>query len=86
MMASELRMIRSRKLIAPLKPRGYLPRRKELFRNVKSSLWMTEVPSCSDEDDHPLNKLFAGSWTSVSSTESFHSTSSSEYLTADDAE
>lgn len=31
MMASELRMIRSRKLIAPLKPRSYLPRRRELF-------------------------------------------------------
>ncbi|KAK3833964.1 MAG: hypothetical protein JOS17DRAFT_65127 [Linnemannia elongata] len=31
MMASELRMIRARKLIAPLKPRSYLPRRRELF-------------------------------------------------------
>ncbi|KAK3817958.1 MAG: hypothetical protein J3R72DRAFT_42658 [Linnemannia gamsii] len=31
MMASELRMIRARKLIAPLKPRSYLSRRKELF-------------------------------------------------------
>ncbi|KAG0298820.1 hypothetical protein BGZ96_006211 [Linnemannia gamsii] len=32
MMAAELRMIRSRKLISPLKPRGYLPRRKEPFQ------------------------------------------------------
>ncbi|KAF9288900.1 hypothetical protein BGZ68_010433, partial [Mortierella alpina] len=32
MMAAELRMIRSRKLISPLKPRGYLPRRKDPFR------------------------------------------------------
>lgn len=31
MMASELRMIRARKLIAPLKPRSYLSRRRELF-------------------------------------------------------
>jgi hypothetical protein len=31
MMATELRMIRARKLTAPLKPRYYLPRRKELF-------------------------------------------------------
>ncbi|KAH7045405.1 hypothetical protein BKA57DRAFT_79453 [Linnemannia elongata] len=34
MMASELRMIRARKLIAPLKPRSYLPRRRELFSPV----------------------------------------------------
>ncbi|KAI1316665.1 hypothetical protein EDD11_009621 [Mortierella claussenii] len=32
MMAAELRMIRSRKLVSPLKPRGYLPRRKDPFR------------------------------------------------------
>ncbi|KAF9155277.1 hypothetical protein BG015_010481 [Linnemannia schmuckeri] len=32
MMAAELRMIRARKLISPLKPRGYLPRRKEPFQ------------------------------------------------------
>ncbi|KAG0088463.1 hypothetical protein BGZ92_006138 [Podila epicladia] len=36
MMAAELRMIRSRKLISPLKPRGYLPRRKDPFRNGSS--------------------------------------------------
>ncbi|KAF9928047.1 hypothetical protein BGZ67_007191 [Mortierella alpina] len=80
MMASELRMIRSRKLIAPLKPRGYLPRRKEVFRTVKSSLCVAlEVP-CA-EDDHPLNNLLVGSW---SSTESFLSTTSSDYATADE--
>ncbi|KAF9953048.1 hypothetical protein BGZ72_005743 [Mortierella alpina] len=80
MMASELRMIRSRKLIAPLKPRGYLPRRKEVFRTVKSSLSIVlEVP-CT-EDDHPLNNLLVGSW---SSTESFLSTTSSDYATADE--
>ncbi|KAF9961542.1 hypothetical protein BGZ70_008266 [Mortierella alpina] len=80
MMASELRMIRSRKLIAPLKPRGYLPRRKEVFRTVKSSLSVVlEVP-CT-EDDHPLNNLLVGSW---SSTESFLSTTSSDYATADE--
>ncbi|KAF9368799.1 hypothetical protein CPB97_004239, partial [Podila verticillata] len=33
MMASELQMIRARKLIAPLKPRGYLPRRRDAFRH-----------------------------------------------------
>ncbi|KAF9934589.1 hypothetical protein FBU30_001353 [Linnemannia zychae] len=32
MMAAELRMIRARKLISPLKPRGYLPRRKDPFQ------------------------------------------------------
>ncbi|KAF9575732.1 hypothetical protein EC968_001922 [Mortierella alpina] len=80
MMASELRMIRSRKLIAPLKPRGYLPRRKEVFRAVKSSLSVAlEIP-CT-EDDHPLNNLLVGSW---SSTESFLSTTSSDYATADE--
>lgn len=35
MMASELQMIRARKLIAPLKPRGYLPRRRDAFRHCK---------------------------------------------------
>ncbi|KAG0207104.1 hypothetical protein BGX28_001580 [Mortierella sp. GBA30] len=80
MMASEMRMVRSRKLIAPLKPRGYLPRRKELFRSVKSSLSVVmEMPSV--EDDHPLNNLLVGSW---SSTDSFLSTTSSDYATADE--
>ncbi|KAF9431337.1 hypothetical protein BGZ76_000451 [Entomortierella beljakovae] len=32
MMAAELRMIRARKLVSPLKPRGFLPRRKDPFR------------------------------------------------------
>jgi hypothetical protein len=39
MMASELRMIRARKLIAPLKPRGYLSRRRELFSPGILSNW-----------------------------------------------
>ncbi|KAG0360090.1 hypothetical protein BG005_011524 [Podila minutissima] len=38
MMAAELRMIRSRKLISPLKPRGYLPRRKDPFRNGSNTV------------------------------------------------
>ncbi|KAF8925854.1 hypothetical protein BGZ58_000419 [Dissophora ornata] len=80
MMASEISMIRSRKLIAPLKPRGYLPRRKDLFRTVKSSLSASLEMPC-EEDDH---SLFVGSWTSVSSTETFLSASSSCYATADD--
>ncbi|KAG0051169.1 hypothetical protein BGZ83_004030 [Gryganskiella cystojenkinii] len=84
MMASELCMIRSRKLIAPLKPRGTLARRKELFRNVKSSLSVAiELPLA--EDDHPLNNLLVGSWSSVSSTESFLSATSSDYTTADES-
>jgi hypothetical protein len=35
MMACEITMIRSLKLVSPLKPRGYLPRRKELFNTGK---------------------------------------------------
>ncbi|KAG0356813.1 hypothetical protein BG005_004242 [Podila minutissima] len=83
MMASELEMIRARKLIAPLKPRGHLPRRRDAFRHTKSSLCVSiEMPS--EEEDHPLNNLFVGSWSSVSSTDSFLSTTSSDYLTADE--
>ncbi|KAF9315383.1 hypothetical protein BG003_003091 [Podila horticola] len=81
MMAAELRMIRSRKLISPLKPRGYLPRRKDPFRNVKSSLCNSIEPS-REEDDHPLNNILVGSWSSVSSTDSFLSDCSSGYQTA----
>ncbi|KAG0336223.1 hypothetical protein BG004_008154 [Podila humilis] len=81
MMAAELRMIRSRKLISPLKPRGYLPRRKEAFRTVKSSLRNSFQPP-SEEDDHPLNNLLVGSWSSVSSADSFLSDGSSGYQTA----
>ena len=45
MMAAELRMIRSRKLISPLKPRGYLPRRKDPFRyGMPSSLYPSLSP------------------------------------------
>ncbi|KAG0219881.1 hypothetical protein BGX33_012092 [Mortierella sp. NVP41] len=84
MMASELRMIRARKLIAPLKPRSYLPRRKELFSPVKSSLSVSMEMPC-EEDDHPLNNLLVGSWTSFSSTESFLSATSSDYTTADES-
>ncbi|KAG0029032.1 hypothetical protein BGZ81_004191 [Podila clonocystis] len=81
MMASELEMIRARKLIAPLKPRGHLPRRRDAFRHSKSALRVSiEMPS--EEEDHPLNNLFVGSWSSVSSTDSFLSTTSSDYLTA----
>ncbi|KAF9906516.1 hypothetical protein EC991_000523 [Linnemannia zychae] len=84
MMASELRMIHARKLIAPLKPRSYLARRKELFSPVKSSLSISmEMPY--EEDDHPLNSLLVGSWTSTSSTESFLSATSSDYATADES-
>ncbi|KAF9146703.1 hypothetical protein BGX30_010765 [Mortierella sp. GBA39] len=84
MMASELRMIRARKLIAPLKPRSYLPRRHELFSPVKSSLSVSMEMPC-EEDDHPLNNLLVGSWTSFSSTESFLSSTSSNYATADES-
>ncbi|KAF8942653.1 hypothetical protein BGZ47_006278 [Haplosporangium gracile] len=84
MMASELRMIRARKLIAPLKPRSYLPRRRELFSPVKSSLSASMEMTCED-DDHPLNNLLVGSWTSFSSTESFLSSTSSSYATADES-
>ncbi|KAG0324970.1 hypothetical protein BGZ99_001184 [Dissophora globulifera] len=80
MMASELRMIRARKLIAPLKPRGYLLRRKDLFRNVKSSLSVSTVMP-NEEDDHPL---FVGSWSSVSTTRTFLSALSSDYATAEE--
>ncbi|KAG0324342.1 hypothetical protein BGZ99_001956 [Dissophora globulifera] len=81
MMAAELRMIRSRKLVSPLKPRGYLPRRKDPFRRAKSSLSNSiELPR--EEDDHPLNDVMVGSWTSVSSTDSFVTASSSEYQSA----
>ncbi|KAF9312802.1 hypothetical protein BG003_005925 [Podila horticola] len=83
MMASELEMIRARKLIAPLKPRGFLPRRRDAFRHSKSALCVSiEMPS--EEEDHPLNNLFVGSWSSVSSTDSFLSTTSSDYLTANE--
>ncbi|KAG0260297.1 hypothetical protein BGZ95_004491 [Linnemannia exigua] len=85
MMASELRMIRARKLIAPLKPRSYLARRKELFSPVKSSLSVSMEIPCEEEDDHPLNNLTVGSWTSFSSTESFLSATSSDYATADES-
>ncbi|KAF9123425.1 hypothetical protein BG015_005317 [Linnemannia schmuckeri] len=84
MMASELRMIRARKLIAPLKPRSYLPRRRELFSPVKSSLSVSMEMTC-EEDDHPLNNLLVGSWTSFSSAESFLSSTSSSYATADES-
>ncbi|KAF9347449.1 hypothetical protein BGX34_003136 [Mortierella sp. NVP85] len=81
MMAAELRMIRSRKLVSPLKPRGYLPRRKDPFKRVKSSLCHSIEP-VKEEDDHPLNNLTVGSWSSFSSASSFHSVSSSEYQSA----
>ncbi|KAG0033259.1 hypothetical protein BGZ81_009010 [Podila clonocystis] len=84
MMAAELRMIRSRKLISPLKPRGYLPRRKDPFRNVKSSLCNSIEPP-REEDDHPLNSILVGSWSSVSSTDSFLSECSSGYQTASES-
>ncbi|KAF9362081.1 hypothetical protein BGX26_004166 [Mortierella sp. AD094] len=80
MMASEMRMIRSRKLISPLKPRGYLPRRKDLFRNVKSSLCVSMEIPCEEDMDN----LMVGSWTSVSSTDSYLSAVSSDYMTADE--
>ncbi|KAG0263920.1 hypothetical protein DFQ27_001572 [Actinomortierella ambigua] len=84
MMAAELRMIRSRKLVSPLKPRGYLPRRKDPFRIVKTSLSTTTLPQ--DEDDyHPLNDVLVGSWSSTCSTVSFLSTKSSDYLTANES-
>ncbi|KAF9982616.1 hypothetical protein BGZ65_002662 [Modicella reniformis] len=78
MMACELTMVRSLKLIAPLKPRGYLPRRKELFCYVKSPLSVAVELPCDDD------RLLVGSWTSVSSTESFFSTTSSDYITTDE--
>ncbi|KAG0369767.1 hypothetical protein BGZ54_008961 [Gamsiella multidivaricata] len=83
MMACELGMIRSRKLIAPLRPRGYLPRRKDVFHHVKSSMSvsMSMETSSEEEDYHPL---FVGSWSSVLSADSFLSVSSSGYATADD--
>ncbi|KAG0289911.1 hypothetical protein BGZ97_006351 [Linnemannia gamsii] len=84
MMASELRMIRARKLIAPLKPRGYLSRRRELFSPVKSPLSMEMEMPC-EEDDHPLNNLTVGSWTSFYSTASFLSSTSFDYATADES-
>ncbi|KAF9913328.1 hypothetical protein EC991_000090 [Linnemannia zychae] len=81
MMAAELRMIRARKLISPLKPRGYLPRRKEPFQAAKSSL-SNCIKMASEEEDHPLSNLTVGSFSSVCSTDSFLSTSSAGYLTA----
>ncbi|KAG0380184.1 hypothetical protein BGX24_009698 [Mortierella sp. AD032] len=81
MMAAELRMIRARKLISPLKPRGYLPRRKEPFQAAKSSLCNC-IEMASEEEDHPLSNLTVGSFSSVCSTDSFLSTSSAGYLTA----
>ncbi|KAG0281697.1 hypothetical protein BGZ95_000037 [Linnemannia exigua] len=81
MMAAELRMIRARKLISPLKPRGYLPRRKEPFQAAKSSLCNC-IEMASGEEDHPLSNLTVGSFSSVCSTDSFLSTSSAGYLTA----
>ncbi|KAG0338053.1 hypothetical protein BG004_007387 [Podila humilis] len=85
MMASELEMIRARKLIAPLKPRGFLPRRRELFRHVKSSLNI-RIGFPSDVHNHPLNNdnIFGCSWSSVASSDSFLSTTSSDYITADE--
>ncbi|KAF9207125.1 hypothetical protein BGZ49_001113 [Haplosporangium sp. Z 27] len=81
MMASEMRMIRAHKLICPLKPRGYLPRRKDIFRNVKSSLCVSiEIPCEMDGTD----SVMVGSWTSVSSTDTFLSAASSDYMTADE--
>ncbi|KAF9428589.1 hypothetical protein BGZ94_001852 [Podila epigama] len=88
MMATELQMIRARKLIAPLKPRGYLPRRRDAFQLVKSSLCTCTSASmemASVEEDHPLNHLFVGSWSSLSSTDSYLSTDSSDYMTAHEA-
>ncbi|KAF9398680.1 hypothetical protein BGX21_007423 [Mortierella sp. AD011] len=81
MMASEMRMIRSRKLISPLKPRGYLPRRKDLFRNVKSSLCVSMEIPCEEDC---MDNLMVGSWSSVSSTDTFLSAVSSDYMTADE--
>ncbi|KAF9438782.1 hypothetical protein BGZ76_004858 [Entomortierella beljakovae] len=81
MMASEMNMIRSRKLIAPLKPRGYLARRKDLFCNVKSSLCVSIDIPCEEEDD---DNLVVGSWSSVSSTGSYLSATSADYTTADE--
>lgn len=43
MMASELEMIRARKLIAPLKPRGFLPRRRDAFRHCKCFLFFSTL-------------------------------------------
>ncbi|KAI1305564.1 hypothetical protein EDD11_004921 [Mortierella claussenii] len=85
MMASEMRMIRSHKLIAPLKPRGFLPRRKELFHTDKSSMCLELfIDSQECEEDDKECPLLVGSWTSVSSTESYLSTDSSDYVTAED--
>ncbi|KAF9116494.1 hypothetical protein BGX27_002166 [Mortierella sp. AM989] len=57
MMAPEMRMIRARKLIAPLKPRGYLPRRKELFRNGKLPLpHCIAVADPNNDDDYDDGK------------------------------
>ncbi|KAF9413468.1 hypothetical protein BGZ94_000721 [Podila epigama] len=83
MMAAELRMIRSRKLISPLKPRGYLPRRKDPFRTVRSSL-CNSLALPKEEDDHPLNNILVGSWSSVSSSDSYLSEGSSGYQTANE--
>ncbi|KAG0233925.1 hypothetical protein B0O80DRAFT_227060 [Mortierella sp. GBAus27b] len=83
MMAAELRMIRSRKLVSPLKPRGYLPRRKDPFRRVKSPLCNC-IELVKEEDDHPLNNLTVGSWSSMSSESSFQTASSSEYQSVSD--
>ncbi|KAF9356029.1 hypothetical protein BGX34_010140 [Mortierella sp. NVP85] len=86
MMACEMTMIRSLKLVSPLKPRGYLPRRKELFNTVKSPLSVSVEIPCEEEDNHQ-HPLFVGSWTSVSSAESFlsaTSSTSSDYASADE--
>ncbi|KAG0234711.1 hypothetical protein BGW41_001031 [Actinomortierella wolfii] len=84
MMAAELRMIRSRKLVSPLKPRGYLPRRKDPFRIVKSSLSTVTLPQ-EEDDYHPLNDVLVGSWSSTCSSASYLSTKSSDYLTASES-
>ncbi|KAF9974589.1 hypothetical protein BGZ73_001987 [Actinomortierella ambigua] len=84
MMAAELRMIRSRKLVSPLKPRGYLPRRKDPFRIAKSSLSISTLPQ-EEDDYHPLNDVLVGSWSSTCSSSSYLSTKSSDYLTANES-
>ncbi len=48
---------------------------------VKSSLCISlDIPK--EEDDHPLNDIMGSSWSSVSSADSFLSTTSSGYQTA----
>jgi hypothetical protein len=44
-----------------------------------------EMEMPCEEDDHPLNNLTVGSWTSFYSTASFLSSTSSDYATADES-